>query len=108
MASYILQTNTRLNTEDYTMWQAAGLQVNKDGTIYETTPRDIDNLDWNSSPAESLVSHTLVWIILRVVNYLVKCKESNDIGSPRLLWETLHQYVSSSQISEQSNLTITG
>lgn len=73
-ASYINHQPTFLNTEDLSLWQNCGLQIQADGSLYHN-PTDIKNEPSQCRSTADLVSHTLLWILLRVTNYLASDKD---------------------------------
>lgn len=68
-ASYINHQTTFLNTEDLPLWQNFGLQVQIDGSLYNDCLQ-VKNDPMHCRSVAELVSHTLLWLVLRVTNYL--------------------------------------
>lgn len=68
-ASYINHQPTFLNTEDLSLWQSCGLQIQADGSLYH------NGVEVKSEPTHcrsmaDMVAHTMLWLLLRVTNYL--------------------------------------
>ena len=68
-ASYVNHQRTFLDTEDLSLWQDGGLEVQDDGSLY-IDPAAIQNGSSKCRSVADLVSHTLLWLLLRVTNYL--------------------------------------
>lgn len=68
-AAYINHQRTFLNTEDLTLWRSCGLEIQDDGTLYPNALK-IKNDPLHCRQIAELVSHTLLWLVLRVMNYL--------------------------------------
>lgn len=73
-ASYINHQPTFLSTEDLSLWQNCGLQVEADGSLYRN-PMEVKNDPSHCRSMADLVSHTLLWLLLRVTNYLASDRE---------------------------------
>ncbi|KAL2407976.1 Transcription activator AMTR1 [Exophiala dermatitidis] len=72
LAAYINRTRTRLDPDNLTMWKAAGLPVADDGTLTYSDPTTPGSAIVSYRPAdrEDLVSCTLIWIVLRTMNFI--------------------------------------
>lgn len=68
-AAYINNQRTFLSTEDYQLWQSCGLQVQEDGSLYRDS-LEIKNDPLHCREVAELVAHTLLWLVLRVMNFL--------------------------------------
>lgn len=68
-AAYINQTPTLLDTEDISMWLSCGLQVSNTGTLY-MDPDSLKTDPGHLCATVELVAHTLLWILLRTMNYI--------------------------------------
>jgi hypothetical protein len=64
------RTRTRLDTEDFPMWRASGLQITKNGSLYLESPHVASDRTADPAMFEDLVPHTLIWIVLRIMNYI--------------------------------------
>jgi hypothetical protein len=72
LAAYVNNSRTRLDTENLTMWRAAGLAVTDEGTLTYG-----DTLDTNGSVVpylpnarEDQFACALIWIVLRTMNFV--------------------------------------
>ena len=75
---------TFLNTEDFEMWRSVGLRIQDDFSLYDN-PDKIRNDPLHCRQIAETVSHTLLWLVLRVMNYLAS--ESDEITTLRLpMW----------------------
>ena len=68
-ASYINHQHSFLNTEDLDLWRTCGLKIQDDGSLYPN-PSEVKNDPLHCREIAELVSHTLLWLVLRVMNYL--------------------------------------
>lgn len=82
-ASYINNQATFLNTEDLQLWRSCGLQIQDDGTLYQNAV-DIRNEPLHCRQTAEVVSHTLLWLVLRVMNYLASANEPEEQYSPTM------------------------
>lgn len=73
MAAYVNHSKTRLDPDNLTMWKAAGLPIKDDGTLTYSDPSTPMNaiVSYQPGDREDLVSCTLIWIVLRVMNFIV-------------------------------------
>lgn len=85
-AAYINHTPTLLDTEDLPMWHSSGLQISSIGGLYEH-PEKIKQDQGHRCATVELVSHTLLWIILRTMNYLASPQQ--PIVSRQAVWDQL-------------------
>jgi len=72
LAAYINNSKTRLDPDNLTMWKAAGLPVTDDGTLTYSgisTPTTAV-ITYQPGDREDLVSCTLIWIVLRTMNFV--------------------------------------
>jgi len=85
-AAYINRRKTLLDTEDLQLWCNSGLQIRPDGSLY-TNPTNVKER-LNCREVAQIVAHTLLWLVLRVVNYLAT--DSDQTPSVRhSMWEQL-------------------
>lgn len=72
LASYVNHAKTRLDPDNLTMWKAAGLPVMDDGTLNYNDPSTPINtiVSYQPGDREDLVSCTLIWIVLRTMNFI--------------------------------------
>ena len=70
LAAYINRTRTRMDTEDITIWQAAGLHL-RDSNYTELTDFSTNMYADSSAPVQlDVISNTLVWLLSRIMNFL--------------------------------------
>lgn len=86
-SAYINNTPTLLDTEDYQMWQSCGLQISPNGSLY-ADPAGLKSDPCHRNSTIQLVSHTLLWILLRTMNYLA-LPPTTDPLTRQTLWDTL-------------------
>lgn len=68
-ASYTNHQRTYLDTEDLSIWRRCGLQVRDSGDLYSNYQM-IKSSTTQCRQVAQLVSHTLIWLVLRVMNFL--------------------------------------
>lgn len=73
LSSYMNRSHTHLDPENLPLWRAAGLPVDEHGNI---RPSDETVQAATGLSRESLVANTLIWLVTKVINFLVKCRES--------------------------------
>jgi hypothetical protein len=69
-AAYIHGTRTRLDTEDFAMWRAFGLEITDNGDLHLQSLERSEMVDGAKATSEDLVAHTLLWIVLSIMNYI--------------------------------------
>ena len=72
-AAYLNHQRTFLSTEDMQLWRSCGLQIQEDGSLYQDAVAINDPL--HCREIAELVAHTLLWLILRVMNYLASDRD---------------------------------
>jgi hypothetical protein len=97
IAAYIHGTRTRLDTEEFPMWRASGLQITNSGSLYSPFPNGASSVDEDQAISEDLVPHTLVWIVLRIMNYIAATGGSSADASPPGVSHTAGLHHSSGQ-----------
>jgi hypothetical protein len=85
-AAYINNTPTLLDTDDLPMWISCGLQVSLNGSLY-ANPEGLKVDPCHRSSTVQLVAHTLLWILLRTMNYLAL--PTQDITTRQAAWDQL-------------------
>ena len=84
-AAYINHQRTFLSTEDLDMWRTCGLQIQDDYTLYHNAS-EIRNDPLHCRQIAETVSHTLLWLVLRVMNYLAsEADETPTLRQPMWL-----------------------
>ncbi|KAK5166251.1 uncharacterized protein LTR77_008512 [Saxophila tyrrhenica] len=87
-AAYINHQHTFLNTTDLSLWRNSGLQLQSDGSLY-TNPAAIKNDPTHCREIAETVSHTLLWLLLRVMNYLASDTDAIGPQQRRQEWDIL-------------------
>lgn len=85
-AAYVNHTPTLLDTEDFQIWQSCGLQVTSPESLYFDAEGIRSDSCYRSSKIQ-LVAHTLLWILLRTMNYLAS--PTQDLSTRQALWDQL-------------------
>lgn len=85
-AAYINRTPTLLDTEDFPMWQSCGLQVSQSGSLY-FDPEGLKADPCHRCSTVQLVAHTLLWTVLRTMNYL--SLPSQEMATRQAVWEQI-------------------
>lgn len=72
LAAYVNNSRTRLDPDNLTLWKAAGLPITDDGTLtYSGTSTPTSAvISYQPGDREDLVSCTLIWIVLRTMNFV--------------------------------------
>lgn len=72
LAAFINESQTRLNTEDLSLWRAAGLQLDDHGLVIPSNLSDpqADSQVEGSAMREDMISNALIWLIQKITNYL--------------------------------------
>lgn len=89
LAAYINNSKTRLDPDNLTMWKAAGLPVTDDGTLTYSDPTTPGSaiVSYRPGDREDLVSCTLIWIVLRTMNFIAPQEDTaaSTTNTPRSL-----------------------
>lgn len=91
-AAYSNGQKTLLDTEDYQLWRDSGLQIQDDGSLY-TNVDDIRNDALHCRAIAQLVSHSLLWLVLKVTNYCMVDRHNTSIRQSS--WERLTEQLDS-------------
>jgi hypothetical protein len=82
LAAFINKSNTRLDTNDLTLWREAGLMIDERGYVMPSNttscgyPEDNDKI-----MREDLICNALVWLMAKLVNFMAAGDEvSNEAG----------------------------
>ena len=81
LAAFINKTVTRLDTTDLTMWWSAGLKTTSDGLVCPSNPQHPEYTK-DKAMADDLVSNALIWILMKLVNYIAAGEEMLEVTSP--------------------------
>lgn len=85
-AAYINHTPTLLDTNDIPMWQSYGLQISTKGSLY-FDPEGLKLDPCHRCTTVQLVSHTLLWILLRATNFLAS--PTQDLSTRQSTWDQI-------------------
>lgn len=85
-AAYINHQKTLLDTEDISLWTSCGLEIQPDGSLYKSTDY-VRNDPTHCRVLAELVAHTLLWLVLRVMNYLAS--EDDTSSARQSQWDQL-------------------
>ena len=104
LAAYVNHSKTRLDPDNLTMWKAAGLPVMDDGTLHYNDPSTPINaiVSYQPGDREDLVSCTLIWILLRTMNFIAPLEDvpgsttatPGSFGSPAAILGRTHSELS--------------
>ncbi|KAK5135950.1 hypothetical protein LTR08_004408 [Meristemomyces frigidus] len=86
-AAYYNRQKTLIDTEDVRLWRSCGLQLPFGGSLY-TDPISIKNDPLHCREIVQLVTHTILWLVLRVTNYLASDSQQ-DSQARQAMWEEL-------------------
>ena len=86
-AAYYHQQKTLLDTNDVRLWRSCGLQLPVGGLLY-ADPTSIKNDPLHCRNIAQLVTHTILWLVLRVTNYLANDSTQTD-SERQTIWEQL-------------------
>ncbi|KAF7672307.1 c6 zinc finger domain-containing protein [Alternaria burnsii] len=81
LAAFINKTNTRLDTEDLSLWREAGLKIDDQGYIMPSNTTVCGFPEDNDVMREDLICNALVWLMAKLVNFMAAGDEvSNEAG----------------------------
>ncbi|PQE32714.1 Zn(II)2Cys6 transcription factor protein [Rutstroemia sp. NJR-2017a WRK4] len=86
LAAFINESQTRLNTEDWDLWRAAGLLLDDHGFVMPSNQVD-SNSENQLSMREDMISNALIWLMSKIVNFLATGDSIDNVypqdrGSP--------------------------
>jgi len=86
LAAFINEGQTRLNTEDWSIWRAAGLLLDDQGFVVPSNTNDY-HLTGRPLMREDMISNALIWLMSKIVNYTASGDSIDNIfpqdkGSP--------------------------
>ncbi|KAK4935134.1 hypothetical protein LTR10_023755 [Elasticomyces elasticus] len=88
LAAYINHSKTKLDPDNLTMFKAAGLPLTEDGTLtYNDPSAPISTIVFNQpGDREDVVACTLIWIVLRVMNFVAPQDDTSNStsGTPQM------------------------
>ncbi|KAF2771049.1 hypothetical protein EJ03DRAFT_269323 [Teratosphaeria nubilosa] len=81
LSAFINHTSTRLDTSDIPMWKSAGLRFTVEGYI---CPSNASHPDYDPDKAmeDDIVANALIWIIMKLVNFIAAGDDVPEHLSP--------------------------
>lgn len=73
-SAYISNSLCRLDTNNLTLWRAAGLDMKNQDEIYSQSL--LETVVMGQRSKESLISRTIIWILLKTINFITR---QNDV-----------------------------
>ncbi|KAF2199617.1 hypothetical protein GQ43DRAFT_450135 [Delitschia confertaspora ATCC 74209] len=70
LAAFINNTRTRIDPEDYTLWNEAGLVIDSKGFVFASNTGDTGYPDDEDLMTEDMICNSLVWLMSRLVNFI--------------------------------------
>ncbi|EME49933.1 hypothetical protein DOTSEDRAFT_68677 [Dothistroma septosporum NZE10] len=100
LSAFINNTGTRLDTNDLPMWTSAGLKLTPEGFV-STSNRADTEFTPDQAMNDDMVGNALVWLVMKLVNFIAAGDDVPDNISPRGLgvrqrelldyWESLNE-----------------
>jgi len=81
LSAFINNTSTRLDTSDLPMWRSAGLKMTLEGFVCPSNPQHPDYVAENAM-SEDTISNALIWLIMKLVNFIAAGDDLPDSMSP--------------------------
>nr|BBG74279.1 Zn(II)2Cys6 transcription factor [Alternaria alternata] len=79
LAAFISKTNTRLDTEDLTLWRTAGLMMDEHGCIVSSNAKACSYFErGDATMREGRICNALVWLMAKLVNFVAAGGETLD------------------------------
>ncbi|OJD15686.1 hypothetical protein AJ78_04062 [Emergomyces pasteurianus Ep9510] len=79
LSAFINECKTRLDTDDLILWAEAGLLLDEDGFVRPSNTANSGYPHESDGMREDLISNALIWILSKVVNFIV-AGDGLDIG----------------------------
>ncbi|KAK0110466.1 hypothetical protein ONS96_002077 [Cadophora gregata f. sp. sojae] len=70
LAAFINECQTRLNTNDVSIWKAAGLQLDEQGFVLPSNTEDSHFPERQAVMREDMISNALIWLMSKIINYI--------------------------------------
>ncbi|ORY19877.1 hypothetical protein BCR34DRAFT_670314 [Clohesyomyces aquaticus] len=70
LAAFINKNNTRLDTEDLSLWKEAGLLIDDNGFILPSNTTESGYPEGEEMMKEDLICNALVWLMAKLVNFM--------------------------------------
>ncbi|ATZ52245.1 hypothetical protein BCIN_08g00170 [Botrytis cinerea B05.10] len=86
LAAFINEGQTRLNTEDWDLWRAAGLLIDDHGFVISSN-KESSYPELQMSMREDMISNALIWLMSKIVNFIATGDSIDNVypqdrGSP--------------------------
>ncbi|KAJ8065820.1 hypothetical protein OCU04_006483 [Sclerotinia nivalis] len=86
LAAFINEVQTRLNTEDWDLWRAAGLLIDDQGFVIPSNKESLYP-ELQMSMREDMISNALIWLMSKIVNFIATGDSIDNVypqdrGSP--------------------------
>ncbi|KIW10308.1 hypothetical protein PV08_11270 [Exophiala spinifera] len=93
LAAYINRSKTRLDPDNLLVWKALGLPITDEGGLVYNDPSTPTNamVSYQTRDREDMVSCALIWIVLRVMNFLAPHDDHNPetaAGTPNNVFDS--------------------
>ncbi|CAG5137538.1 uncharacterized protein ALTATR162_LOCUS140 [Alternaria atra] len=76
LAAFINKTNTRLDTEDLSLWREAGVKIDDQGYIMPSNTTTCGSSGDNDMVMrDDLICNAIVWLMAKLVNFMAACDE---------------------------------
>ncbi|KAK6585410.1 hypothetical protein PZA11_002137 [Diplocarpon coronariae] len=87
LAAFINESQTRLNTNDLSIWTAAGLQLDEHGFVIPSNTEDSHFPERQPVMREDMISNALIWLMSKIINFLASGDSIDNVypqdrGSP--------------------------
>ncbi|KAH7409423.1 hypothetical protein BKA64DRAFT_397131 [Cadophora sp. MPI-SDFR-AT-0126] len=70
LAAFINECQTRLNTNEVSIWKAAGLQLDEQGFVLPSNTEDSQFPERQAVMREDMISNALIWLMSKIINYI--------------------------------------
>ncbi|KAH9822731.1 Fungal specific transcription factor domain [Teratosphaeria destructans] len=87
-AAYTHRRKTLLDTSDLKLWRESGLEIQPDGTLYADAIK-IKNDTMHCRKISELCARTLLWIVLRITNFVAAEDVDRDSDAQMQTWQEL-------------------
>ena len=75
----INQCQTRLDTEDFSLWRAAGLHLDDEGFVIPSNTDDFDYPERQVAMREDMICNALIWLMSKIINFLALGDTVNSV-----------------------------
>jgi len=81
LSAFITNASTRLDTSDLPMWRSAGLKMTEVGFLCPSNPLHPKYAS-ESAMADDMISNALIWLLMKLVNFIAAGDDLPDTISP--------------------------